>query len=215
MGSGLLTHSQPVGAIYEALPNRGAVRLQDLPRDLRLHETFELRSPELLPWVYVPIGCRNSECNQISCSSTDRSTPEPFEDGGSPGGISETPLLSGNTAGDRTAPAEVPNGGKGILTSSGSSGELLSDGRKAASDLFGARAVLQREVSCDIMDACLLETSRCLLGHTGVIEFLEVVQEAALAATVDNEPHQPSIRIWKLPAQGSESEDVRCTAVRN
>ncbi|KAL8447868.1 hypothetical protein Emed_004163 [Eimeria media] len=153
---------------------------KDLPRDLRLHETFELRQPELLPWVYVPIGCRNSECNQISCSSTDSSTPEPLEDGDASGGVSGTPLLSGNAAEEKTALADSSNGDKGTLTSPGFSGEFATDRRKAASDLFGVRAVLQ---------------------------------EAALAATVSNEPHQPSIRIWKLPAQGSESEDVRCTAL--
>ncbi|CDI87421.1 WD domain, G-beta repeat-containing protein, putative [Eimeria praecox] len=56
-------------------------------------------------------------------------------------------------------------------------------------------------------------TSRCLLGHNGVIEFLEVALEARLAATVENASEQPSIRIWKLPPVGSDSEDVRCTAL--
>ncbi|CDJ50119.1 WD domain, G-beta repeat-containing protein, putative [Eimeria brunetti] len=56
-------------------------------------------------------------------------------------------------------------------------------------------------------------TSRCLLGHSGVIEFLEVALEARLAATVENASQQPSIRIWKLPPFESDSEDVRCTAL--
>lgn len=38
------------------------------------------------------------------------------------------------------------------------------------------------------------ETSRCLLGHNGVIEFLEVTLEGALAATVENGSHHPAIR---------------------
>ncbi|KAL8270769.1 hypothetical protein Esti_005324 [Eimeria stiedai] len=213
----------------------------DLPRELRLHETFKLRPPELLPWVYVPIGCRSSECNQISCSSSDSSTPEPPDDGDSLGGISGAPPLSENTAGDKAVLADLPNGGQGSLISSGSSGELLTDRRKPATDLFGAGAVLQadrvsglcrpaqlrrcgaawvgesRILSCHssilLYQNLKKKTSRCLLGHTGVIEFLEVVQEAALVATVNNEPCQPSIRIWKLPARGSESEDVRCAAI--
>ncbi|XP_026194203.1 WD repeat-containing protein 90-like [Cyclospora cayetanensis] len=52
---------------------------KDLPRCLRLQEASETGPEELLPWVYVPIGCRSPECNQISCSTTDRSTPEPLE----------------------------------------------------------------------------------------------------------------------------------------
>ncbi|CDJ27975.1 LOW QUALITY PROTEIN: uncharacterized protein EMH_0036530 [Eimeria mitis] len=58
-----------------------------------------------------------------------------------------------------------------------------------------------------------LYTSRCLLGHSGVIEFLEVALEARLAATVENASQQPSIRIWRLPPVESDSEDVRCTAL--
>lgn len=38
------------------------------------------------------------------------------------------------------------------------------------------------------------DTSRCLLGHNGFIEFLEVAVEAQLAATVENTSQQPSIR---------------------
>ncbi|CDJ42355.1 hypothetical protein, conserved [Eimeria tenella] len=52
--------------------------MNDIPKVLRIKDTSALRPQELLPWVYVPVGCRSPECNQISCSSTDRSTPEPL-----------------------------------------------------------------------------------------------------------------------------------------
>ncbi|KAL8425670.1 hypothetical protein Efla_003990 [Eimeria flavescens] len=208
----------------------------DLPRDLRLHEVYSSRPSELLPWVYVPIGCRSSECNQINCSSTDSSTPELPEDEHNLSCTDAQPL----TEPDKHPGPVEPNAGLKATLSTATSAQLLTE-RRPAADLFGVRAVLQadqvsgvcrpaqlrkcgalwvgesRILSCH--SSILLyrnlqkKTSRCLLGHIGVIEVLEVSPESALAATVNNEPHQPCIRIWRLPAHGSEVEDVRCTAI--
>lgn len=210
----------------------------DLPRPLRLDDVTASRPQEVLPWVYLPVGCRSSDCTQICCSSTDRSTPEPVH------------VPAGNLLGDASSPLGL-QGEEAWRHASNEIAEqtpvvrgslqLLGERRRPSEELFGARAVLQaaqvsglcrpaqmrkcaamwagesRMLSCH--SAILLhknlkkKTSRCLLGHNGVIEFLEVTLEGALAATVENGSHHPAIRIWKLPPYGSESEDIRCAAI--
>ncbi|OEH77255.1 wd g-beta repeat-containing protein [Cyclospora cayetanensis] len=178
--------------------------LQDLPRCLRLQEASETGPEELLPWVYVPIGCRSPECNQISCSTTDRSTPEPLEDGNCmvEDCVQKTQLDKAVCSATDPAALEQISG-------------LCRPAqlRKCGAMWLDDSRILSCHSSVLMQRNLLNQTSRCLLGHNSSIEFLETASEVGLAATVENESDQPVIRIWKLPPTVSDSEDIRCIAI--